>query len=179
MNKIKGLLAIAAGMLFSSIAHATPCDSPGWLTPLQNNVSVNDSGVAHFSAFQTVIFGNGCATFVSASAEASFDFGDGQQTHLSSPNAFIGWSFDHAYPIGNFVATITESLSINYLASHFETCSSGNQSDCTQYPFGDTFTETRTFAIAHMPEPSTYAMLLAGLGLIGFAARRRVLAKGD
>jgi hypothetical protein len=29
------------------------------------------------------------------------------------------------------------------------------------------------FAVAAIPEPETYALLLAGLGLLGFAARRR------
>ena len=29
------------------------------------------------------------------------------------------------------------------------------------------------FSAAPVPEPSTYAMLLAGLGLVGFAVRRR------
>ncbi|MBI4936821.1 MAG: FxDxF family PEP-CTERM protein [Nitrosomonadales bacterium] len=29
-------------------------------------------------------------------------------------------------------------------------------------------------SIAAVPEPETYAMLLAGLGLLGFTARRRV-----
>ena len=29
--------------------------------------------------------------------------------------------------------------------------------------------------LSPIPEPETYAMLLAGLGLLGFAARRRIL----
>lgn len=32
---------------------------------------------------------------------------------------------------------------------------------------------TGTLSVAAVPEPETYAMLLAGLGLIGFSARRR------
>ena len=35
------------------------------------------------------------------------------------------------------------------------------------------------WAVSGVPEPENYAMLLAGLGLIGFVARRRVLAKED
>jgi hypothetical protein len=37
----------------------------------------------------------------------------------------------------------------------------------------DNFTVTATAAVAAVPEPETYAMLLAGFGLLGFAARRR------
>ena len=33
--------------------------------------------------------------------------------------------------------------------------------------------EFSTSTIAAVPEPETYAMLIAGLGLVGFAARRR------
>ena len=52
-------------------------------------------------------------------------------------------------------------------------------------PLGNTSTSTPTVAVffdglsvtpvAAIPEPETYAMLLAGLGLLGFAARRRKL----
>lgn len=34
-------------------------------------------------------------------------------------------------------------------------------------------TDNHSFILAAVPEPETYAMLLAGLGLVGFAARRR------
>ncbi|MEO6561693.1 MAG: PEP-CTERM sorting domain-containing protein [Nitrosospira sp.] len=36
-----------------------------------------------------------------------------------------------------------------------------------------TFTVTQTQTVGVVPEPETYAMLLAGLGLVGFIARRR------
>lgn len=35
------------------------------------------------------------------------------------------------------------------------------------------FSQISTLTISPVPEPETYAMLLAGLGLLGFAARRR------
>jgi len=42
-----------------------------------------------------------------------------------------------------------------------------------QYGNYSTFTANAVSAIAAVPEPETYAMLLAGLGLMGFVARRR------
>lgn len=42
----------------------------------------------------------------------------------------------------------------------------GNNSDSNNFLTG-------TLSIAAVPEPSTYAMLLAGLGMLGFAARRK------
>lgn len=44
--------------------------------------------------------------------------------------------------------------------------------DSTQYAF-----ETDTFAGAAVPEPATWAMMLGGFGLLGFAARRRAVTK--
>ncbi|MBK1678957.1 PEP-CTERM sorting domain-containing protein [Rhodocyclus tenuis] len=44
-------------------------------------------------------------------------------------------------------------------------------------PFAGTFSYASgvlTYAVAAVPEPETYAMLLAGLGMLGFMARRRL-----
>ena len=38
---------------------------------------------------------------------------------------------------------------------------------------GQGFSSVMTIAAPAIPEPETYAMLLAGLGFLGFAARRR------
>ena len=40
---------------------------------------------------------------------------------------------------------------------------------------GDNF-EITGFTLAPVPEPESYAMLLAGLGLLGFVARRKIKA---
>ena len=57
--------------------------------------------------------------------------------------------------------------------------SGGNSSTYTPYADGGFAvrayfdTTTRTVTISAVPEPETYAMLLAGLGLMGAIARRR------
>lgn len=43
--------------------------------------------------------------------------------------------------------------------------------------FNDSTALRGTITLAAIPEPETYAMLLAGLGLLGFAARRRKQAE--
>ena len=45
----------------------------------------------------------------------------------------------------------------------------GGRTNVSFYQVGDI-----TYNVAAVPEPSTYAMLLAGLGLMGFVARRRM-----
>ena len=42
-----------------------------------------------------------------------------------------------------------------------------------RYGYGNTNTVFTVTNIAPVPEPETYAMLLAGLGLLGFIARRK------
>lgn len=38
---------------------------------------------------------------------------------------------------------------------------------------GDPGDHIRVYTVAHTPEPSTYALMVAGLGILGFVARRR------
>ncbi|WP_374336557.1 PEP-CTERM sorting domain-containing protein [Methyloversatilis sp.] len=45
--------------------------------------------------------------------------------------------------------------------------------DATSGSYATTVPDTTAFQIAVVPEPETYALMLAGLGLIGVAARRR------
>jgi hypothetical protein len=49
----------------------------------------------------------------------------------------------------------------------------GGTVDTTNHTITAFTTDLSPFAIAAVPEPETYAMLLAGLGLVGVAARRR------
>lgn len=49
----------------------------------------------------------------------------------------------------------------------------GGTVDTTNHTITAFTTDQLPFAIAAVPEPETYAMLLAGLGLVGMAARRR------
>lgn len=45
--------------------------------------------------------------------------------------------------------------------------------DTTNGNYSATLPNTAAFSVTAVPEPESYAMLLAGLGLVGFAARRR------
>jgi hypothetical protein len=44
-------------------------------------------------------------------------------------------------------------------------------------PLANSAGYTEAFPVTSVPEPETYAMMLAGLGLLGFAARRRKMAQ--
>lgn len=73
------------------------------------------------------------------------------------------------------LAAFTGTGSVAATVSGFGTTkitASGNVHTAATSSYGAYGTVTYTFA-APVPEPETYAMLLAGLGLVGFAARRR------
>src|SRR5207342_844775 len=103
--------------------------------------------------------------------QTDFDFGDGQTLQN------VIYVQDHTYAPGSFVATETRYITVNYLSPNFVTCNGSNQSDCTPYPHTYTEVTTHLFNIvSHAPEPSTYAMLLAGLALL---IRRAYRARGS
>jgi len=147
-------------LLVSSSALATPCLTPG--VQLNTFSLTMDGNVAHFSGALAVGGTNDCTVSWSWGITTDFDFGDGQTLQ----NVTIVQ--DHTYAPGSFVATETRYITVNYLSPNFVTCNSRDQSDCTPYPHSYTDTTTHLFEItSHAPEPATYAMLLAGLGLLG------------
>jgi len=80
-------------------------------------------------------------------------FGQGANNRLSQ-NDYVHWS----------VATLASGSTLNNMYIHVNGLPNGNSAKYTNLPP----------VVAPVPEPETYAMLLAGLGLIGFSARRRV-----
>jgi hypothetical protein len=79
----------------------------------------------------------------------------------------------------------TSNLAVGY-AVHFDLyntklcingrgpCSNNTDVDITQFaPFSHDAQSKTNVPPPAIPEPETYAMLLAGLGLLGFTARRR------
>ena len=161
MKKVIALLLF----LISSPAWSTPCLTPG--IALDEIRLTMDGAVAHF---RTLISGspvNDCTVSGGTFFLLDFDFGDGQTQH--------GGGFDvfHTYQPGSFLATETVHLFADYVAPNIETCFGNNQTDCT--PVSHSFREviTQQFNITVVPEPETYALMLAGLSLFGWVGRRR------
>jgi hypothetical protein len=95
---------------------------------------------------------------------ASGDFGGSITADLSAWTAF--WNGNNFGQGG--IATGTVDALGNYSISWSSTVSGGAFD-------GQTGMWTMTGTVAAVPEASTYGMMLAGLGLVGFAVRRRKL----
>ena len=91
----------------------------------------------------------------------------------SEADRTIQWTFDTAgiYQL-QFIFFRRENVAqVPTALCQLPTCDPGEVSDELQFPSDSgTLYRVEVFAV---PEPETYAMLLAGLGLFGFAARRR------
>jgi hypothetical protein len=157
---------LAALLLASSTAFAHDAAPPTFiLTPTGGWLDGNVGG-----------FHGGFSTFTDGGLYVpeylmSVDFGDGQSFAVDTP----AFAVSHPYAPGHYVAVMTLHAGGTWSSYEY------NRFTDTWKPFTlpIDWTVTRNFdfqvdgPVSHMPEPATYAMLLAGFGLIGFAARRR------
>ena len=119
------------------------------------------------------IFVSGGSQWVFDHAETSFMGGYIVGHHLSTPHPgdwdlgtpgdgpvdYVKWDFAG-------VANQTGSASVTHMFAHNDQFQFGIQQTAQGYDFS-------LYAIHAVPEPETYAMLLAGLGVVGWRARRR------
>lgn len=178
MKTIKfSLLAAASALVLASGAQATTTD---WAThgPIEIGVSVVPVGSftdwfkfeiapVPFTVSSTAVANNLGGGFVfnvaggqysvwSYGANGTFEGGAGDDVKLSGNWAFNGAS-------GN----ITNSVALSTGKYYYQVTGQGTGLA------GGMYTLTSTVAAVPVPEPETYAMMLAGLGALGFLASRR------
>ncbi|WP_373991936.1 PEP-CTERM sorting domain-containing protein [Duganella sp. BuS-21] len=128
----------------------------------------------------------GAPGYWSTGASASLDLrGDGSQ-NMVAPAGYKAYTFwgqytESVYQIGStahFSITL-DNVSVGQNTVGISTyfggygVPSGQEFAHNEYGNYTTFTTNAVSAITAVPEPETYAMMLAGLGLVGLIARRR------
>ncbi|MCX7185384.1 MAG: PEP-CTERM sorting domain-containing protein [Nitrosospira sp.] len=155
-GNLSGSGAITGDVTIGDGASVNPGNSPGTLNVIGNffssgNLVFEIAGLGLYDVLDI----NGNATFASGTVE--FDFIDGFQAAAGNY-----WDFFFADSISG-----EDSLDLTFSG----TLGAGLSWGVTQLQLENGIGE-RLFITA-VPEPETYAMFLAGLGLMGFIARRR------
>lgn len=167
----KPLACLLAAVAFGPLAHAQVDTT---FVPT-STFEAGESGTFFWQIIATdhpsPLFPFGSGPYID-SYSLSVDYGDGfSETIFSGSFGFpvAASFFDHAYGAdGTYTVTATVA---GIWATNASLVGTG-----TTITLTDTFTVVDQLALSvttPIPEPETYAMLLAGLGLLGFAARRR------
>jgi hypothetical protein len=161
-NKILAAIVIATAGISSSFAAEL-----GTLTPATGTTFI---GASNSSSVFDNVFNFHLDTDYSATALiTSTTIYD----NLTGPLALFGYGGTLDGVAFSSLAGGTGSITRNLSAGNHSIHISGNLTSGSNMSYGGGLTLT---AVAAVPEPETYAMLLAGLGVIGAIARRRKAA---
>ena len=170
---------------YRSVVDAAVAASPYGSTVLNNYDIVSNQSLFGASASNIAFKSNisfGVASDASYSFRAGVDFGNGGAVFLDGQAVAVNsgemwWA--HSYVNTNSVFQVSgQALSAgNHTLTIYglEGCCDGGQQ--VQYAVNggayQSFSANTLMAVAAVPEPETYGMLLAGLGVVGVVARRR------
>jgi len=196
--KLLKTAAIAATLFAASSAHAASIDlgTAGYsessgddLKAVWNATDNTEKTLSSLSAFTNVDTGNNTIANLSINFDAGqaqdidfrfgLDGGYGVEIYVNNSVVFdttnnIWWggsNYNNAINVGDTFSAGSNSLNVYWA----EDGNSGNQSAQFKLDGGDwqTLSVSNLEAVSAVPEPSTYALMLGGLGLVGFMAARR------
>jgi len=182
MHLKKTITAFALGLGFAAFAQAAPIDL--------GELSLNKPQLDAYNANPNMLGGGGNVAF---SDLYTFKVAD-DLLGVSNPTAYSSVaSFDIVsvlFNINNLTVSVYSGDAVDAAFLVFEKSAAGDSfvnesfaltsssytiviSGLTTGQWGGAYTINMTGATSPVPEPSEYAMLLAGLGVIGMVARRR------
>jgi hypothetical protein len=180
-------LTQGASPVFSDNFDSYPADQLNWVPPASSGWTVGSNGTVDIhgaGGIYDFIPGNGSYVDLDGTSMSSgllshevdliggttyvlsFDLAGNQRGSSETVNVSFGstaaaYSFSSADPFSRFTLNFTPS-------------SDGSYSFSYQNAGGDNFGALLdNVSVSAVPEPETYAMLLAGLGFVGFMARRK------
>ncbi len=146
------------------------------------DLDINDLGGGHWSFFLHNInlsaFGSGA--FVGAMAvdgltpsSVTVVPGGGVSTVSKNPGGGPGGSFDFRYDFGRGSDKLKTGETVSWDAFGLGSSHLPINGELALHVQGTSFSPSSAWYVSPVPEPETYAMLLIGLGLLGFSARLR------
>ncbi len=196
---------VSTGQSWNFLADATLAGWMTGKTGLKWNIAAGDNVSAHTYITSTPSTFDNFAGSTSFTSSQARNLGLGLDTYLGGVNVAtpgtlaadnlsvqingkatggyagnFGGSWGSKLTIVDSSGLVGQSLNL-YKITALASGGTSTAAPFTQLKFGTndytaTFTNTGTLTIAAVPEADTWAMLLAGLGLMGFIARRRTAA---
>ncbi len=166
---------------------STPSPGYGTATPaVYDNISNHGlfgSSNSNIAFKSTVNFGVSSANAGTWEIRSGVDFGGGGAIFVDGlaydfKSNDMWWNGSYSNPSQYFDITLNLSAGNHTLNLYgLEGCCDGNQQAQFKIGNGNFTTFSTSDTLAPVPEPETFAMLLAGLGLVGFATRRKSTPK--
>ena len=144
------------------------------------DLEINDLGSGHWSFFlHNIDLGAfGSSAFIGSMAvdgvtpsSVTTVAGGGVSTVSKNPGGGPGGSFDFRYDFGRGSDKLKTGESVSWNAFGLGSSHLPISGELALHIQSTKFSPDSAWYISPIPEPETYAMLLAGLGLIGFSAR--------
>ena len=146
------------------------------------DLDINDLGGGHwsFTLYNIDLSAFGSKSFIGSMAvdgitptSVTTVAGGGVSSVSISPGGGPGGSFDFRYDTASGSDRLTSGESVSWDAFGLGSSALPGNGDLALHVQSTIFSDSSAWYISPVPEPETYAMLLMGLGLIGFSLRRQ------
>lgn len=165
----------------AALTHSTTVSDYAYLS----NQSLFGTGNSNYAFKSTVNFGVSAANAGNWEISTAVDFGKGGAIYIDGVS--YGYKTGDLWAANDFANVTNNGFTVSLALSAgnhtlnvygLENCCDGGQN--AQFKIGNGVATTFSAhdgLIAAVPEPETYAMMLAGLGLVGFMSRRKKAKK--
>ena len=172
-NTTLGTLTSVEVNLFSDLNTTVKVENTSKNSP--STITANVSSTLKLPTLSQTVVASGTYVFNEAKYDLVRDFGGTSGGVHTFPGSTFNATatYSDAPTLALFSGVGLAHLGLDATTASSVVGTSGNTSSLVLPSFDSYAKVTYTYTAAPVPEPETYAMLLAGLGLVGFAARKR------